>query len=69
MQALTRRWFCPEPRPSNLVTDLVEAHAGPYRGASLMRNRPTLGPYRRPMPRALGGSQGGRQFLMGEVPL
>ena len=28
-----------------------------------------LGPYRRPMPRVLGGSQGGGRFLMGEVPL
>ena len=25
----------------------------PYRGASLIRNRPTLGPYSRPTPRAL----------------
>ena len=27
-----------------------------YRGASLIRNHPTLGPYRRTMPRVLGGS-------------
>ena len=27
-----------------------------YRGTSLMRNTPLLGPYRRPMPRVLGGS-------------
>ena len=26
---------------------------GPYRGTSLKRNRPPLGPYSRPMPRAL----------------
>jgi len=30
---------------------------------------PPLGPYRRPMPRVLGGSQGGGRFLMSEVPL
>ena len=28
-----------------------------------------LGPYRRPMPRVVGGSQGDVRFLMGEVPL
>ena len=27
-----------------------------------------LGPYRRPVPRVLGGSWGGGRFLMGEVP-
>ena len=27
-----------------------------YRGTSLIRKRTTLGPYRRPMPRVLGGS-------------
>ena len=32
-------------------------------------NAPPLGPYRRPMPRVLGGSYGGGQFLMAEVPL
>jgi len=30
---------------------------------------PPLGPYRRPMPRVLGGSSGGVRFLMSEVPL
>ena len=43
--------------------------AAMYRGTSLIRNRPTLGPYRRPMLRVQGGSQGGGCFLMGEVPL
>ena len=28
-----------------------------------------LGPYRRPMPRVVGESQGVGRFLMGEVPL
>ena len=40
-----------------------------YRGTSLIRKRTPLGPYRRPTPRVLGGSQGGGRFLMGEVPL
>jgi len=30
-----------------------ETERDTYRGTSLMRNRPPLGPYRRPMPRAL----------------
>ena len=38
-----------------------------YRGTSLTRKRTPLGHYRRPMPGVLGGSQGGRRFLMGEV--
>ena len=32
------------------------------------KKRKTLGPYRRPMFKVLGGSQGGRRFLLGEVP-
>jgi len=32
------------------------ALAGKYRGTSLIRNHPPLGPYPRPMPRVLGGS-------------
>ena len=40
-----------------------------YRGTSLTRKRTPLGPYRRPMPRVLGGPQVGGRFLMGEVPL
>ena len=40
-----------------------------YRGASLIRNCLLLGPYSRPMPRALRCSWGGGQFLMREVPL
>jgi hypothetical protein len=30
--------------------------AVPYRGTSRIRKRTSLGPYRRPMPRVLGGS-------------
>jgi hypothetical protein len=33
------------------------------------RKRPPLGPYRKPMPRVLGGSQGGWRFRMRDVPL
>ena len=40
-----------------------------YRGSSLTRKRTPLGPYRRPMPRVLGGSQVGGNSLMGAVPL
>jgi len=40
-----------------------------YRGASLARNTPLLGPYIRTMLRALWGSWGGERFLMSEVPL
>ena len=40
-----------------------------YRGTSLTRKRTPLGPYRRPMPRVIWGSQEGGCFLMGEVPL
>ena len=42
---------------------------GAYKGTSLTRKRNPLGPYHRPLPRVLGGSQGGGRFLMGEVPL
>ena len=42
---------------------------GACRGTWLIRKRTPLGPYRSPMTRVLGGSQGGGRFLMGEVPL
>ena len=38
-------------------------------GTSLIRNCRPLGPYSRPVPRALWWSQGGGRFLMSEVPL
>ena len=41
----------------------------PYRGTSLTKTRPPLGPYCRPMPRVLWGSWGGGRLLMSEVPL
>ena len=40
-----------------------------YRGISLIRNRPPLGPYSRNMPRAIRWSKGGGLFLLSEVPL
>ena len=40
-----------------------------YRSASLAKKRTPLRPYRRHLPGFIGGSQGGRRFLMGEVPL
>ena len=40
-----------------------------YRGTSLVRKRTPLGPYRRPIPKVLGGSEGDGRFLMGEVTL
>jgi len=39
------------------------------RGTSLISNRPHLGPYGRPMPRALWWSSGARRSHMSEVPL
>jgi hypothetical protein len=45
------------------------AESGRYRGTSLVRKRTPLGPYRRSIPRVLGGSYGGGRFLMSEVPL
>ena len=38
-----------------------------YRVTSLASKRIPLEPYRRPMPRVLGGSYGGGRFLMGEA--
>ena len=40
-----------------------------YRGTSLIRNSLPLGPYRRPVPRVLGGAWGGGRFLVSEAPL
>ena len=40
-----------------------------YRGTSLTRKRTPLGCHHRPMPRVLGGSQGGGRSLTVEVPL
>ena len=53
------------PTPHTLNPEFPE----PYRGTSLIRNRPTLGPYSRPMPGALWLSQGCWRFLMSEATL
>ena len=39
-----------------------------YRGTSLIRNAPLLGPYSRTIPRVAWWSYGGGLFLMSEVP-
>ena len=43
-------------------------HTVEYRGNSLIRTPPTVGPYDRNMPRALRWSFWGGLFLMSEVP-
>ena len=40
-----------------------------YRGTSLTRNTPLLGPYSTTTPRVIWWSQGGGMFLMNDVPL
>ena len=40
-----------------------------HRGTSIIRSPLLLGPYRRPIPRVLGGSEGDGRFLMSEVAL
>ena len=40
-----------------------------YRVTSLIRKCNPLGPYRRTMPKVIGGFQGGGRFLGSEVPL
>ena len=56
-------------REAQQVTSAATGYE-PYRGTSLIRNTPLLGPYnRRTMPRGICWSQGGGRFLMSEVPL
>jgi len=57
-----------KPRKSGRVSNPVGRNLV-YRGTSLLRKRIRRGPYRRPIPWVLGGSQGGGGFVMGEVPL
>ena len=56
----------PTPKNTRATVHLFET---PYRGASLVRKRTPMGPYCRPMPGVLGGSQGVGHFHMCEVPL
>ena len=53
----------------HICAAFTASRGDPYRGTSLIRKRNPLGPYRRPMPRVLGGSSGGGHFLMGKIPL
>ena len=54
----------------NIATPASGAPNAVYRGLfHLQENAPPPGPYRRHMPRVLGGSYGVGRFLMGEVPL
>jgi len=45
------------------------AHALSLQGYLAHQNQAPMGPHSRPMPRVLGGSQGGGRFLMGELSL
>ena len=49
---------------SSFATDVVKQKR--YRDTSFIRKRLALGTYCRPMPRVLGGSEGGWRFFMGE---
>ena len=52
-----------------LALKLVSSTVVCFRGTSLIRNSPLLGPYSRPTPRVLEGSKGGGRCLISEVPL
>jgi hypothetical protein len=56
-----------EAGPRALHMSLLATYYGT--GVPHLRKCTPLGPYRRPMPRVLGGSWGGGRFLTGEVPL
>ena len=64
---LRGRLVCDEPNFYLLVSVVTVSlmPEEPYRGASPIRKRSHLGPYRKPMPRVMGGGR----FLMSEVPL
>ena len=51
------------------ISSVVLSHVFLYRGTSITGKRTPLGPYRRPIPRVLGGFKCGQRFLMGEVLL
>jgi len=61
--------FFKEDHPENPLAVHPPVQPLIYRGASVIRKRPPLGPYSRPMPRALWWSLGVWRFLMSEVPL
>ena len=51
--------------PVATATLLPSFSAASYRGTSLTRKRTLTGPYRRPMPRVIGGSKGGQRGVVG----
>jgi hypothetical protein len=66
---LDSRWPASKTLPAPSRVASLKGIAWVYRGTSPIRKRTPLGPYRRPMPRVVGGSWGGGRCLMGEVPL
>jgi hypothetical protein len=54
-----------EAQPGQTRAFVVQVVLCAYRGNSLIRKQPYPGPYCRPMPRVLGGSQGPRGVLGG----
>jgi len=57
--AFWRRWLLNSTTVKMNTMTMLGKDDLPYRGTSLIRKRTPLGPYRRPMPRVLGGCQGG----------
>ena len=57
------------PAPSNLHSLCNERPSVRLQGYLAHKNPPLLGPFSRPIPRALWWSKGGGLFLMSEVPL
>ena len=54
---------------SSTAVQEIGGGRGGFRATSLGRNRRSVGPYSRPMPRALWWCQGRLLFLMSEVPM
>jgi len=64
-----QRWSGNRLGPNKLLrSDRLDLRDARYRGTSLIRKRTLLGPYRRPMHRVLGWSQGGGRFLWARYP-
>ena len=53
----------------HLKTPLQRPTSARYKGTSLIRKHPPLGPYSKDMPRPLWRSKGERRFVISEVPL
>jgi len=67
MFTLTPREYTLNPQQSRVRE--YSLNPEPYRGTSLIRNRPPLGPYSRTMSKGLWWPYGGVIFLESEVPL